>query len=68
MEHKLEITFTWENEDHFTMKAKLDQEDAVSIIKVEENSQIASIWRHIKDLCITYTSDELNKIGAEMMQ
>ena len=65
--HKMEIKLEWENSVHFTMKAKMDGGDEVSLIKVQEDACIKCVWRHVADFCITYITTKLHEIGNEMV-
>ena len=66
MEHTLEIEVKWENNDHFTVQAKLDGGDTITISRHEENGDIVALWPHIQKPLEVYWKTTLNHIGEEM--
>ena len=66
-EKKLKITFTYENGVSFQMDSKLNEENAVTILSLEENSCLGKLWDDgIKQAVMTYLEHEVKKIGTEM--
>ncbi|KKL71580.1 hypothetical protein LCGC14_2093510 [marine sediment metagenome] len=63
---EIEIMLKWENGVSFEMTEKEDDGAVVSIIKVEENANIASIWPHIREVCKAQIEGYLNRVGDEM--
>jgi len=67
MESKIEIKLKWENDNFFEMTAKTDSE-ATTIVRVEENGCIETLWSHISSICKAYLAKQLDTIGEEMTQ
>ncbi len=63
---ELEIKLIWENDTSFEMTSKQDAEDIISIIKVGENGDLATIWEHIERICYAYFTSKLTSVGDEM--
>ncbi len=68
MEHELEITVKWENDKGFSVDAKLDDGDVITISKHEENGDIKVLWPHIQKTLETYWKTTLAHIGEEMKE
>lgn len=65
---ELEIKITWENDSFFKMTQKHDSGDAHTVIEVNENSHIESVWGDVASICRKYLNSELNIIGGEMKE
>jgi len=65
-ESELEIKITWENGKGFTMSSKKDAEDVKTVIDIDENGHLSSMWPHIEACCKEYLTSELNQIGSVM--
>jgi len=65
-EDKMEITFTWENDVMFKMDTKFNAEDKITVIKVEENGDIANLWSGIQSICERTVTRHLDIIGGVM--
>jgi len=64
---EIEITLDWQNGDHFKMLAKLENSDEkVTVVEMEENGHLATLWGHLEQICITFFRENLAKIGKEM--
>ena len=62
-----DIVITWENEDNFEMKVRLDGGDWKVVASIDENDFFSKIWDSgISNACKTFFNDEIDKIGAEM--
>jgi len=62
-----EITFKvkWENGSHFTLSCDNGEEDK-TVVKVEENGHIASLWPSVEAICTTFFLEKIQAVGAEM--
>ena len=65
-EKQIEITLTWQNNVSFLMKLKEHGEEYKDVISLEENSDIASIWDNIAQICNITFRDHVSAIGEEM--
>ena len=65
-EKQIEITLTWENEVSFVMQLKEPGESYKDVISLEENSNSASIWDNIANICNTTFKNHIAAIGEEM--
>ena len=63
---ELEFKLTWENNVSFTLTAKKDAEPVKTIVSLEENGQIGTLWEHVQAICTDYFRTELDDIGATM--
>jgi len=60
------IRLTWENDNQFKMDTKLDDGDWITIVQMDENGHIASLWPSAQTICETYVKEQLSLIGSEM--
>lgn len=61
----LTLKLKWENEKSFEFTE--DENDKVlSIIKVEENGNIATLWPQIQKICCDTFNSKMEAIGQEM--
>jgi len=67
LENKLTLTFKWENKKAFELKADNAAEN-VTIIRVEEDGNIALLWSNIEAVCSLYVKAELEKMGKDMKE
>ena len=65
--NKLTLTFKWENKKAFELKSDNDVEK-VTIIRVEEDGNIALLWSNIEAVCSLYVKAELEKMGKDMKE
>lgn len=64
---ELEVKFRWENDNFFEMTRKVDAEDVQTIIKAEEQGNLASLWPHIEKICIGTITQDMKTIGEKML-
>lgn len=65
------IKLIWQNNVEFRMTSKEDgipPPPAVTVLLVEEDGQISTMWGAITSVCITYFQQALARIGEEMKQ
>ena len=67
-EETLKVTFTWENGKYFKMETKAGDDDAIVVVKVEENGDIANLWSSIQDICLKTVTRFVGVIGDEMKE
>jgi hypothetical protein len=60
------MKFAWENGVGFTMTSKENNDPIVTIVDIDENGFISSLWPHTQAICEDYVKKELNRIGSEM--
>ena len=61
------ILFQWENGKSFQMLVQEPgMENYLTIVRIEENSDIGSIWNNTEEICKTYVKQQIYKIGEEM--
>ena len=60
------IRLTWENGVNFKMDTKLNDENYITIIEMDENGHISSLWTNAQSICETFFNEKLNTIGTEM--
>ena len=63
---ELELKLKWENGVSFEMTSKRDAEAVSTVVKLDENGQIAALWPNIHNICRTFFIAELTTIGTEM--
>lgn len=66
MANEIEIKLKWENEDSFEMTLKEDNGETLSVIRVEENGTLASLWGNVAEICISSFTKHIKIIGDEM--
>jgi len=64
--NELILEIKWENSNKFEVTAKLNDEDSITILTVEENGCIAELWTGIEGLMHTYLTQQLRHIGEDM--
>jgi len=64
---ELEIKITWENNHFFKMEKKPSGGDWLTVVSIEENTHIAAIAEHLKQLCLADITAHLDAIMSEMM-
>ena len=65
-EKEIEIKLKWKNSDYFEMTQKVEAQEWNTVVKVEENGQIASIWDKVSDICKIDFQSHIGTIGEEM--
>jgi hypothetical protein len=61
------IRLSWENGVNFKMDSKLDDGNFVTVIEIDENGHLDTLWDSgVATVCTKYFETELNTIGAEM--
>ena len=60
------MKLAWENSVGFTMTSKEGAEDVLTVVDIDENGFISSLWPHVQSICEDYLKKELNRIGSEM--
>jgi len=60
------IRFAWENDVGFKMDTKLDDGDWITIVQMDENGHIGSLWPSTQTICETYVKEQVSLIGSEM--
>lgn len=67
-EHEIEIVLKWENNKSFTATTKEDDGAVLSLAKMDENGQIATLWPSQADCLERYIRALMARIGKEMAQ
>lgn len=62
------LKLKWENGVSFEMMEKVGEGDTLSVIKIEENADIASIWTNISRICGTVWAKHMRNIGSDMQK
>jgi len=66
---QLVLIFQWENTKSFQMLAQEpEMTEYLTIVRVEENSDLASLWRNVQEICEKYCLDQIKQIGTEMKE
>jgi nitrogen fixation protein FixH len=65
-EQTRDIKITWENDNKFEMKTRLDSGAWIIIVRAEENGEIPKLWNSIQSICEKFISVKLEEIGTEM--
>jgi len=60
------VRLQWENDVGFQMDAKRDTDDYITIVQMDENGHIGSLWTNAQSICETYFKEKLDLIGSEM--
>ena len=60
------IRLDWENGVNFKMSSKLGEGSYITIVDVDENGHLSSLWNAIQKVCELYIKKELDIIGEEM--
>lgn len=66
MASELEIKITWENNHFFKMEKKPEGHDWITVVEIQENTHIAAIAEHLKQLCLADITAHLDAIMSEM--
>lgn len=66
MSDKYRIILEYENGVNFNMTCKFNDEDNITIISMDENGHIASLWDNIEDVCKTFFAEKLSTVGDAM--
>jgi len=62
------IKLTWENNNYFELKCKETEEsDWLTILHVDENSDIEGLWDDIASICIAFFAQRMKKIKDAMV-
>lgn len=64
-QNEIELTFKWENTVTFEVTAR-DNGSPLTIIKMDENDDIANLWPAASDLVERYMKSLMARIGKEM--
>jgi len=67
-EHKIEIEIKWENDVSFEVTSKEDDGPTLTLIKMDENCCIATLWPAVTDILRRYIRFLMTKIGKDMAQ
>jgi len=67
-EHEIEITLKWENNVSFEATTKVDTGEVLTLAKLDENGEIATLWPAMSDLVERYIKSLMTRIGKEMAQ
>jgi len=60
------LTLKWQDEVGFEMTARRDAGAEHSVIRAEENGNMASMWTHLEGGCIAYAKQCLREIQSDM--
>lgn len=63
---ELELTLKWENGVSFEMTSKRDAGDTSTVVMLDENGQLDTLWPNIHKICRTFFIAQLTSIGDEM--
>ena len=66
-EQELEMTFKWENDESFEVIIQEDGEPK-TLVKMDENGDIASLWSSVSDLLERYIKSLMTRIGKDMQE
>ena len=64
---KITLELNWENSKSFSLTMKRDGTN-ITIVEVEENGCIASIWPDVQDICEVFFRTTVTTIGDEMKE
>ncbi len=67
-ESVLLLRIKWENQSHFEMESKRDDEAYIQTVRMEENGSLSSLWPHISNICKDFLVVQLLEIGEVMAQ
>lgn len=62
------IRLSYENGVRFKMDTKLNSGAYVTILEMDENGDIASLWSSAQQLCEKYAREQLTAIGKVMRE
>lgn len=62
----LTLQLSWENGMQFKMLAQHDGGTAITIIEMDENGHLASLWPSIQEACQLYFKHEIEEVGSVM--
>jgi len=60
------VRFTFENGVSFKMDWKQDDGSYVTIIEMEENGHIETLWNNAAEICKTFLAERIKNAGAVM--
>ena len=63
------VILRWENGKSFEMLAQEEgAQDYITVVKLDENSDIAALWDSVQTICETYLKKQIAEVGAEMKE
>jgi 6-phosphogluconolactonase/glucosamine-6-phosphate isomerase/deaminase len=65
-EHTRIFRLKWENGVSVEMESKLDDGSFISIVSMDENGHIGSLWPSFETICTTFFGEKLSEVGSEM--
>lgn len=65
-ESRIIFAVTWENNKSFQMTSKKDDNPAIIVIKMDENSHLNGLSEQVATICNTFFSKEITKALEEM--
>ncbi len=60
------IKLTWENDEEFKMETQLNGGNWLTVLEMDENGHIHTLWDSAQKLCSTYFHTTLEEIGKVM--
>ena len=67
-ETTIKLIIKWENEAGFELTSKEDDNETITIVKLEENACIGTIWDNVANICNDYFSHLMRRIGDDMKE
>lgn len=65
-EAEITLTLTWENDEAFQLAYKKDNDDAIVIVRMEENGDLVNLFDNVSAICNTFFAKCMNTVSAEM--
>lgn len=62
------VEITYENQDAFQVKTKVDDGEPIVIVRAEENGCIGCIWNDLQKTCMAYFRTLLEDAGKVMKE
>ena len=63
---RIRLDLNFENDKYFEMSSKKDDEEAIKVIRCDENGNIKELWPYIERLCKQHVEIVLKEIGDIM--
>lgn len=62
----IDLKIAWENNQHFHVQSQEDSGPVLTVVKVDENGDIAALWPSLIDLMERHIKGIMARVGTEM--
>lgn len=65
-ETTIKLVIKWQNDSHFDVTSKENDEDVVTVLHMDENGDIPVLWPSATDMMERHIKNLMARIGADM--